>query len=178
VGQVPLDGRVQVGFQTGRFGGYGYEPDQWVFFPSSWRLLSVDAPPSLHAVVFLERLQSELIPPLPHTHIDHLGSVYALTHTPNAELRLRFYQVALRDPTSSAARAYAAPAVLWVVGADETGVVKGRMKFCRPVLRAVASVDWEMAMRTYHGYREAFHPIARSLIEKVRVCVCVVGCSG
>ncbi|KAI9453943.1 peptidase family M1-domain-containing protein [Boletus coccyginus] len=129
-------------------------------------------------IVFLERLESELIPPLPHTHIDHLGSVYALTHTLNVELRLRFYQVALRDPTSSTARAYAAPAALWVVGADETGVVKGRMKFCRPVFRAVASVDWEMAVRTYQRYREAFHPIARSLIEKVRVCACVVGCPG
>jgi leukotriene-A4 hydrolase len=114
------------------------------------------------AVVFLERLQSELIPPLPHAHIiDHLGSVYALTHTPNAELRLRFYHVALRDP------AYAPDAVLWVVGADETGVVKGRMKFCRPVLRAVGSVDRGLAVRTYERYKEAFHPIAGSLIEKV-----------
>lgn len=122
--------------------------------------------------MFLERLQSELIPPLPHAHIDHLGSVYTLTHTPNAELRLRFYQVALRDPASGAARAYASDAALWVVGADETGVVKGRMKFCRPVLRAVGSVDRGLAVGTYERYKEAFHPIARSLIEKVRVCVC------
>ena len=129
-------------------------------------------PPSL-TVVFLERLQSDLIPPLPHTHIDHLGLVYTLTHTPNAELRLRFYQVALRDPSSGAARAYASDAALWVVGADETGVVKGRMKLCRPVLRAVGSVDLGLAVRTFERYKEAFHPIARSLIEKVRVGVMV-----
>ena len=46
------------------------------------------------------------------------------------------------------------------------------MKFCRPVLRAVGSVDRGLAVGTYERYKEAFHPIARSLIEKVRVCVC------
>ncbi|KAF8139623.1 peptidase family M1-domain-containing protein [Boletus edulis] len=116
-------------------------------------------------IVFLERLQSEQIPPLPHTHIDHLGTVYALTHTPNAELRLRFYEIALRDPSSSAAHAYAVDAAQWVVGADGTGV-KGRMKFCRPVLRAVGSVDRGIAVKWYREYREAFHPIARGLIDK------------
>lgn len=108
-----------------------------------------------------------MIAPLPHTHVDHLGSVYALSHTPNVEIRLRFYQVALRSPTSSAARTYAPDAALWIVGADGTGVVKGRMKFCRPVFRAVGAVDRGLAVGTYEAHREAFHPIARSLIEKV-----------
>ncbi|KAG9310384.1 peptidase family M1-domain-containing protein [Chiua virens] len=98
-------------------------------------------------IVFLERLQASSIDPLPDTHVDHLGSVYALSHTPNAELRLRFYQVALRDPGSGAARAYVADAA-------------------RPVLRAAASVDRGLAVRLYEAHKEAFHPIARSLIEK------------
>ena len=123
-------------------------------------------------VVFLERLEvgeNGESAPLPHTHVDHLGSVYALTHTPNAELRLRFYQVALRfeGSPSSAVRAYAQAAAQWVVGTDETGVVKGRMKFCRPIFRAVAAVDRGLAVRTYEAHKAAFHPIARSLIEKV-----------
>lgn len=97
---------------------------------------------------------------------------------------MRFYQVALRDAEGEAARAYAPDAARWVVGADETGVVKGRMKFCRPVLRAVADVNRELAVGMYEGYKAAFHPIARSLIEKVRchgascVCVCVRVCAG
>lgn len=103
--------------------------------------------PRAGTVVFLERLQSDPIAPLPHPHVDHLGSVYAPAHTPNVELRLRFYQVALRDPKSSAAVAYAPAAAQWVVG-DEAdggdGGVKGRMKFCRPVFRAVASVDRDL----------------------------------
>jgi len=118
-------------------------------------------------IVFLERLQSDLIAPLPHPHVDHLGAVYALADTPNAELRLRFYQVALRDPRSSAAVAYAPAAARWVVGDEAAdGVVKGRMKFCRAAFRAVASVDNDLAVRTYEAHKEAFHPIARSLIEK------------
>ena len=128
--------------------------------------------PFFFLVVFLERLEvgeNGESAPLPHTHVDHLGSVYALTHTPNVELRLRFYQVALRfeGSPSSAVRAYAQAAAQWVVGTDETGMVKGRMKFCRPIFRAVAAVDRGLAVRTYEAHKAAFHPIARSLIEKV-----------
>lgn len=102
--------------------------------------------------------------------------MYGLVQTANAELRLRFYQVALRAGVScAAARAYAPDAARWVVGADGTGIVKGRMKFCRPVLRAVATVDRGLAVETYEGYKEAFHPIARSLIEKVRRCAFWIG---
>ena len=115
--------------------------------------------------MFLERLYTYA--PLPSTHIAHLGALYALSTSPNAEIRLRFYTAALRAPRSAAARAFAEPAARWVVGADGTGVLKGRMKFCRPVLRAVAGVDPALARRFFEGARGAFHPIARKLIEKV-----------
>lgn len=55
----------------------------------------------------------------------------------NAEIRLRFYEVALLDPLTLAAKRFASEAAKWVVGDDGTGVVKGRMKFCRPVFRLV-----------------------------------------
>lgn len=50
-----------------------------------------------HQVVFLERLQS--YPALPPPHIDHLGELYVLSTSTNAELRFRFYQLALLDPS-------------------------------------------------------------------------------
>ena len=90
-------------------------------------------------VVFLERLQSYNA--LPKSHVELLGSLYGLSTSPNAEIRLRFYQVALLDPKSSAAKEFSSAAASWVVGDDETKVLKGRMKFCRPVFRDVASVD-------------------------------------
>lgn len=118
-------------------------------------------------VVFLERLQSYTA--LPHTHIQHLGTLYGFLGTPNAELRWRFYEVALLDPASPAAQQFAAPAAQWIVGTDGTGIVRGRMKFCRPLFRAVARADKKLAVEVFREHRLAFHPIAQRLIEKVRV---------
>ena len=131
-------------------------------FPSAIRIYV----PNHISVVFLERLQS--FPALPKAHIDFLGDVYGLSNTPNAEIRLRFYEVALLDPVSPAASVYAKLAAAWVVGKDvERGVIKGRMKFCRPVFRAVHAVNRELAISTYVEHKLSFHPIARNLIEKV-----------
>ncbi|EGN92717.1 hypothetical protein SERLA73DRAFT_127308 [Serpula lacrymans var. lacrymans S7.3] len=120
---------------------------------------------SVQIVVFMERLQ--IYPALPSTHIYHLGKLYHFANSPNAEIRLRFYEVALLDPSSSAAKMYASEAVRWVVGDDGTGVVKGRMKFCRPVFRAVYRVDKTLALEVFETFKNSFHPIARKLMEKV-----------
>lgn len=138
-----------------------------LFFPRS--LLTLPPP----TVVFLERLQSYAA--LPHTHIQHLGTLYGFLGTPNAELRWRFYEVALLDPVSPAAQQFAAPAAQWIVGTDGTGIVRGRMKFCRPLFRAVARADKKLAVEVFTEHRLAFHPIAQRLIEKVRVARLVGG---
>lgn len=80
--------------------------------------------PRAPAVVFLERLQTH--PPLPAPHIVHLSNVYALASTENAEIRFRFYQVALATAGSEAARTFATHAVNWASGLDGSGVVKVR----------------------------------------------------
>jgi leukotriene-A4 hydrolase len=73
--------------------------------------------------VFVERLQSKTR--LPLTHIEHLGKLYGLDQTGNVELRFRFYQLALGDAKSDAAKEFAPIAVNWAAGNDDTGVVKG-----------------------------------------------------
>ncbi|KAF4623043.1 hypothetical protein D9613_001552 [Agrocybe pediades] len=115
-------------------------------------------------VVFLEKLQS--YPPLPSALVFHLGKLYSLSTTPNAEIRLRYYGVALADASSSAAKEIAVEAAKWVIGDDGTGVIKGRMKFCRPTLRSVYNVDKDVALSNWHKGRSSFHPIARKLIDK------------
>ncbi|KAI8983283.1 peptidase family M1-domain-containing protein [Trametes punicea] len=115
--------------------------------------------------VFLERLQSYAA--LPHSHIKHLGELYGFLTTSNSELRWRFYEVALLDPTSSAAKEFAPAAAQWVVGKDGSGLVRGRMKFCRPTFRAIARVDRKLAVDVFTENKLSFHPIARRLIEKV-----------
>lgn len=118
-----------------------------------------------HAVVFLERLQS--YPALPTAHVETLGKLYHLSTTPNAEIRSRFYELALLDASSHAAKEFTPGALAWVVGEDGTGIIKGRMKFCRPIFRAANKVDKEMALSSYLRNKTAFHPIAQKLIEKV-----------
>ena len=53
------------------------------------------------------------------------------------------------------------------MGKDGSGVIKGRMKFCRPVLRAVRKVDADLAKQVFEPSKYAFHPIASKMIEKV-----------
>ena len=115
-------------------------------------------------IVFLERLQA--LPPLPASHTAYLGSLYKVADTSNAEIRFRFYELALRDP-SSVPENLAQDAARWVVGDDGSGVIKGRGKFCRPVFRSIAKVDKDLAVKYYEKHRAEFHPIARKLIEKV-----------
>jgi leukotriene-A4 hydrolase len=119
------------------------------------------------AVAFLEKLQSYL--PLPSDLTFHLGQLYGVSSTSNAEVRLRFYGVALQDATSPAAQHFAVEAAKWVIGDDGTGIIKGRMKFCRPTFRAIWKVDEDLAVKTFIKAKNSFHPIARKLIEKVRV---------
>jgi leukotriene-A4 hydrolase len=101
-------------------------------------------------------------------HIGHFGALYEVATATNAEIRLRFYNIALKDPTSSAALDFTDQALKWVTGRDGTGVIKGRMKFCRPMFRAASRVNTALAKEYFEQSRGEFHPIARKLIEKVR----------
>ncbi|KIY73540.1 Metalloprotease [Cylindrobasidium torrendii FP15055 ss-10] len=117
---------------------------------------------SLQSTVFLERLAA--LDALPGDHIIQLGSLYGYSRTLNAELRSRFYRVALKAQ-SSASDKFAVHAVNWVSGSD-TGAVVGRMKFCRDMFRMVYTLDHELAQTTFLRSKMGFHPIARRMIEK------------
>jgi Leukotriene A4 hydrolase, C-terminal len=131
-------------------------------FPVEWL-----AEAHFHQVVFLERLLG--YSSLPSSHVSYLGQLYGLSTSSNAEIRLRFYELALLDPTSEAAKTFAPLASKWVVGEDETGIIKGRMKFCRPIFRSVFKVDGLLAIGAFTRFKDQFHPIARKMIEKVRL---------
>lgn len=103
----------------------------------------------------------------------YLGGLYKVSTTANAEIRLRFYNLALNiaDLTSPLAHEFAEEALNWVTGREKTssgpGVLKGRMKFCRPAFRGAAKVDKELAKKYFEETKLNFHPIARKLLEKV-----------
>jgi leukotriene-A4 hydrolase len=116
-------------------------------------------------VVFLKRLSA--FRALPSSHVSHLSTLYKFSQSQNAEIRLRFYEVALLDPDTHAAKTFASEAADWVVGADGSGTVKGRMKFCRPIFKAVYKVSKSLAVDVFTRSKASFHPIAIRLIEKV-----------
>lgn len=118
-------------------------------------------------MVFLERLSDIGGASLPSAHISLLGSLYHLDSTPNVEIRLRFYNLVL---ASSSASEYLQGAAKWLV--EGPNGVKGRMKFCRPVFKALGQVDSDFAKNTFRSNAQFFHPIARKLIEKV-ICCCM-----
>lgn len=117
-------------------------------------------------VVFLQNLE-HAYDALPSSHIFHLGNVYGFAITHNIEIRDRFFQLALKDPKSEAARTFAKEAAEWIVGHDGSNIVKGRMKYCRPIFWLVNSVDHELAVSKFQSAREHFHPIAQKMIERV-----------
>lgn len=118
-----------------------------------------------HTAVFLERL--ETYPALPLNHLLLLDGLYRFSQITNSEIRMPFYLVVLKDPASPAAKLFVRPVLDWVIGKD-TGIIQGRMKFCRPLFRAANKVDREMTLAAYYSARTLFHPIARKLIEQVR----------
>jgi leukotriene-A4 hydrolase len=154
----------KLGFATSDVEGYNSNQKSETLLVLSTCPISIPRP---IVVVFLERLAT--YPALPSTHIEHLGVLYDVATTPNAEIRLRFYNFALKDPKSSAALDFASHALKWVTGRDGTDVIKGRMKFCRPTFRGAARVDSTLAKEYFVRSKAEFHPIARKLIEKVRV---------
>ncbi|KAG8836286.1 hypothetical protein FRC17_007436 [Serendipita sp. 399] len=109
-------------------------------------------------IVFLEKL--ETLEPLPSSHVHALTNLYGFNTTKNAEVGLRWFEVALISP---AAKDFAQSAADWVV--DPTSL-KGRMKFCRPLFKALYKVDPNLAVKTFEANKTAFHPIARRMIAK------------
>jgi len=107
-------------------------------------------------IVFLEKLSE--VAPLPATHIHHMSDTYGFTTTNNAEIGLRWYELALSSPAASD---FAPAAANWIINP-----LKGRMKFCRPVFRLVNKADNKLAQETFKANKTRFHPIARKLIEK------------
>ena len=71
------------------------------------------------------------------------------------------------DPTTDEAKKLGVEAANWVVGDDGTGIIKGRMKFCRPVFRYANKASPKEAKSIFIKHKTDFHPIARKLIEKV-----------
>ncbi|EFX01110.1 leukotriene a4 hydrolase [Grosmannia clavigera kw1407] len=84
-----------------------------------------------------------------------LGTAYGLVDSANVELKSAYYLVALRAKDASTYE-----------GAAELVGSVGRMKFVRPLYRALNEVDRDLAVRTFEKNRDFYHPICRAMTEK------------
>ncbi|WWC71745.1 leukotriene A-4 hydrolase/aminopeptidase [Kwoniella pini CBS 10737] len=107
---------------------------------------------STQTVVFLDKL--ETYDTLPPKVVASLDKLYGLGSTGNAEIALRFYEIALKSGPE-----YAESAAKWVIN-------KGRMKFCRPVFRLLNEQTPELAKKIFLKHANFYHPIARKMIAK------------
>ncbi|WVO17684.1 leukotriene A-4 hydrolase/aminopeptidase [Cryptococcus depauperatus] len=107
---------------------------------------------STQKVVFLDRLKA--FPAFSPSGVSTLDKAYGFGTSGNAEIGLRFFEIALKSGSE-----YAEKAAAWVVN-------KGRMKFCRPVYRLLYKQVPDLAQQTFKEHEEFYHPIARKMLAK------------
>ena len=110
---------------------------------------------SQQSYVFLEAVQGQPSPLSPSL-VETMGKEYAYASSKNVELVSRFYVVALK---AKADKFYKDAAAL-------AGRV-GRMKFVRPLYKELLKVDAPLARETFEKNKDFYHPICRSMVEKL-----------
>ncbi|SPN97360.1 related to leukotriene-A4 hydrolase long isoform [Cephalotrichum gorgonifer] len=105
-------------------------------------------------LVVLEAIQN-FESPLSADRARLLGSTYDLVSSKNVDLKAAYYRVALAAKDTSSYQGVA----------DLLGRV-GRMKFVRPLSRALNKVDRELALATFERNKGFYHPICRAMVAK------------
>ncbi|KAI0344179.1 zincin [Trametopsis cervina] len=116
--------------------------------------------------IFIQHV-NHLFPPLTSTRIEALANIYKFANSPNGLVRLEFYKMVLKDPTSTIAKKYAPLALDWVVGKGENGIHVGSLRLNMPIFNLVNRVDHDLAVATYREHQAWFHPLAQRNIEKI-----------
>ncbi|KAL1897347.1 Leucyl aminopeptidase yscIV [Sporothrix stenoceras] len=105
-------------------------------------------------IVFLGEIQG-FADPITVEQSEKMGAAYGLVDTQNVEVKSAYYVVALRAQDKSTYQGTA----------DLLGTV-GRMKFVRPLYRALNKVDRPLALATFEKNRDFYHPICKAMVEK------------
>ncbi|KAG7107081.1 Leucine aminopeptidase 2 like protein [Verticillium longisporum] len=105
-------------------------------------------------LVFLEAVE-KFDRPLTPEKSQAMGKAYALASSQNAELKSAYYKIALQAKDTTAYQ-----------GVTELLGVVGRMKYVRPLYRALNKVDRDLALKTFEKNRDFYHPICKGMVEK------------
>ncbi|CAK7234162.1 Leucyl aminopeptidase yscIV [Sporothrix curviconia] len=105
-------------------------------------------------IVFLGEVQG-FDTPITVQQSQQMGAAYGMVNTQNVEVKSAYYAVSLRAQDTATYQGTA----------DLLGTV-GRMKFVRPLYRALNKVDRPLALSTFDKNRDFYHPICRAMVEK------------
>lgn len=105
-------------------------------------------------LVFLEKLQT-FDPPLSKEASQKLASAYEILSSQNAELLCAYFLVALKAEDSA----------VYEKVVEFLGTI-GRMKYVRPLFRALNKVKPDLAVDAFEKYKDFYHPICRGQVEK------------
>lgn len=104
-------------------------------------------------LLFLETVQqAEALSP---ERTQLLGKVYDIASSQNTELKSSYFLIALKARDTSVLQNTA----------ELLGQV-GRMKYVRPLFRALNKVDRQLALDTFEKNKEFYHPICKGMVEK------------
>ena len=109
---------------------------------------------STQKLVFLETVQ-QFETSLTADRAELLGKVYDIASSKNVELKSAFYLIAVKANERASC-----------IGAAELLGTVGRMKYVRPLFRALEKVDRDLALKTFESHKDFYHPICRGMVEK------------
>ncbi|CAK7267285.1 Leucyl aminopeptidase yscIV [Sporothrix epigloea] len=105
-------------------------------------------------IVFLGEVQG-FDKPITVKQSQQMGAAYGMLDTQNVEVKSAYYAVSLRARDTATYQ-----------GTVDLLATVGRMKFVRPLYRALFKVDPALARRTFEKNRDFYHPICRSMVGK------------
>lgn len=108
-------------------------------------------------IAFLDNLLSDTEDgggSLPAASCERMAECYSFLKA-NCELRFRFLRLALGAKWAGA-----------VDAAVDLATSQGRMKFTRPMYRALKSYDTDLARKTFAKHRTGYHPICSKMVAK------------
>ena len=103
--------------------------------------------------MFFETLMQ--MPPFSVELLTHMNNIYQLDKIGNSEIKCKWHLLAL-----SSNFAHIIPHVVEFV----TSI--GRMKFVRPIYKALAKVDLQLAKDTFVKTRSFYHPICAKMVAQ------------
>jgi leukotriene-A4 hydrolase len=128
---------------------------RWVAGTEGLQAAELDGWSSQQRCILLERLQeASKTTKLSLEVLQAMDQLYSLSDCTNAEIKFRWQALCLACSAD-----FIVPKVVEFVASQ------GRMKYVRPLYRALNALSTEIAVATFKRHADSYHPIARKMLE-------------